>query len=97
MQKTNWEIETYPFSNFKNEFNSLSQTSQDEIEQLLRELVELLDPEDHNFAVDCPSLPGFNNAVKYVTTNGTILIIALDRINLETLKTNRIILFSCSK
>lgn len=97
MQNSNWEIEAYPLSDFKNEFNSLSLPAQNEIEQLLRELVVLTDPEDNDCAVDCPKLPGFNNAVKYVTPNGTILIVALERIELGTHNTYTIVLFSCSE
>ncbi|MEX0862694.1 hypothetical protein [Nitrosopumilus sp.] len=98
MPKTNtWSLQIYPLSDFKKEFNLLTKTSQNQIIQLLNELIVLTDPEDHNFSIDCPSIQGFNHAVKYILTSKLILLIALDRID-SGIHIERIItLYSCSE
>jgi len=98
MARTNtWSLQIYPLSNFKSEFESLTTTSKHQIIQLLRELVVLTDPEDHDFSIDCPSIQGFNHAVKYILTSNLILLVALDRID-SGIHIDRIItLYSCSE
>jgi len=97
MPKNNWALQIYPLSDFQNEFNELKIPSQKKIIKLLHELVVLIDPEDHNFSIDCPSIHGFNHAVKYILDAHLILLVALDRID-SGVKIDRIItLHSCSE
>lgn len=92
-----WSVQTYPLSDFKTQFNSLSELSQTKVIKLLRDLVIMTDPEDHNFSIDCPSIQGFNHAVKYILDEHLVLIVALDRID-SGVKIERIItLHSCSE
>src|SRR5690348_16023275 len=98
MQQNNiWKIQVYPLSNFQEEFLALSDTSQKIIIQVLRDLIQMPDPEDHATSIDCPSIQGFNHAVKYIMNNSPVLIVALDRIQLGHYVDNVITLFSCSE
>ena len=98
MQNSNlWTLQTYPLSDFPNEFNSLSQTSQNQIESLLRELVVMQDPEDHPTSMDCPGVQGFHHAVKFSINGTLVLIVALDRIDIGEHHDHAITLYSCSE
>jgi len=98
MQRSNiWGIQVYPLTNFRDQFNALSKSSQQTIESLLRDLVQMTDPEDHATSRDCPGIQGFNHAVKYVIDNYVTLIVALDRIDLNDYHDHMITLFSCSE
>lgn len=92
-----WDIQTYPLSNFKDEFNSLQESSQIKVIQLLKDLVSMVDPEDHNFSIDCPSIQGFNHAVKYILDERLVLLVALDRIDSGVQIERVITLYSCSE
>ena len=98
MNKSNiWSLQIYPLSDFATEFIVLKKSSRKNIITLLNELVVMSDPEDHNFSIDCPSIQGFNHAVKYVLDANLILLVALDRID-SGIKVERIItLYSCSE
>lgn len=98
MNKSNiWTLQIYPLSDFKTEFIALKKSSRKNIIALLNELVVMSDPEDHNFSIDCPSIQGFNHAVKYVLDANLILLVALDRID-NGMHVERIItLYSCSE
>lgn len=98
MSKNNtWFLQIYPLSDFKNEFNALQELSQNKIINLLNELVVMIDPEDHNFSIDCPSIQGFNHAVKYILDTNLILLVALDRIDSGVQIERVITLYSCSE
>ena len=98
MNKSNvWALQIYPLSDFKTEFITLKKSSRKNIITLLNELIVMSDPEDHNFSIDCPSIQGFNHAVKYVLDANLILLVALDRID-SGIHVDRIItLYSCSE
>lgn len=97
MPKNNWALQIYPFSDFKTEYNSLSIPSRKQIIKLLDELIVMVDPEDHDFSIDCPSIQGFNHAVKYILTANLILLVALDRIDSGVNIERVITLYSCSE
>ena len=89
--------QVYPLSDFKAEFNKLINSSQKKIIKLLNELVVMTDPEDHDFSIDCPSIQGFNHAVKYILDANLILLVALDRIDSGIAIERIITLYSCSE
>ena len=97
MTKTNtWSIEV-PSNDLKKQFKKVKLVSQEKIIKLLRELVIMIDPEDHNYSIDCPSIQGFNHAVKYILDANLILLVALDRVD-SGMQIDRIItLYSCSE
>lgn len=89
-----WEYDIYPLSGFLKDFNRM--TSRLPLNELLYELIEMEDPEDHKCAIDCPHIPGVYNAVKFMC-NKVILIAALDRLNENTDFEQKIItLYSCA-
>lgn len=92
-----WELQVYPLSNFKSEFNTLSTESQDKVLKLISEIIILPDPEDHNFSFGCPGIQGFNNAIKFIITTNLVLIVALDRIDSGVQIDRVITLYSCSE
>jgi len=96
-KNNNWTLQVYPLSDFKTEFIELKSSSQKKIIKLLNELVVLVDPEDHDFSIDCPSIQGFNHAVKYILDANLILLVALDRIDSGIEIERTITLYSCSE
>ena len=97
MTKTNlWSIDV-PSIDFKKKFCLLQDSSKQKILNLLRELVVMSDPEDHNFSIDCPSIQGFNHAVKYILDEHLVLLVALDRIDSGVQIERIITLYSCSE
>jgi len=87
-------IDIYPLSGFLIDFNKM--TKRVPLSELLGELIEMKDPEDHKCAIDCPHIPGVYNVVKFMCNN-IILITALDRLNEKTKYEQKIItLYSCS-
>ena len=92
-----WELQVYPLSNFKTEFNTLKTESQNKVLKLISEVTVLVDPEDHNFSFGCPGIQGFNHAIKFIIDADLILIVAVDRID-SGVQIDRIItLYSCSE
>jgi len=97
MTKSNtWSIDV-PSKDFKNQFGELTKSSQKKIIKLLKELVVLVDPEDHNFSIDCPSIQGFNHVVKYILDANLVLLVALDRVDSGVTIDRIITLYSCSE
>lgn len=38
----------------------------DHLVHFLEDLIKMEDPEDHEYAIDCPHIPGVYNAVKFM-------------------------------
>jgi len=92
-----WRIQVYPISDYKKEFNVLTNTEKDSIDELLEELIVIDEPEIHRSAVDTVNKEGFSLAVKYQHDN-IVLMIAIDRTMEDTnYEVDTITLFSCSK